>query len=229
MQNNQDTNDVGQMEKGQSSWIAGESSKLMEPNYDEEFYEDGVIRLDQVGQNWRDGDGTVAAPMALKSAVAETDGPNAVPITRKLPAPGTRKRTFNYNLYASKKSAAQGMLDLALLMANSSQLKHVLLSDGKHRFYWAMLILLSISIVVQILVGMALILLVRYNITKELLDEAVNKQNESAKKRIVFIEFLNNVVVVAIFHLTVINVFISAFGLNDETVSPALITVNKTI
>lgn len=42
-------------------------------------------------------------------------------------------REFNVNLYATKKTAAQGLLDLALLMANASQLKSIVQTQGDHQ------------------------------------------------------------------------------------------------
>uniref|UniRef100_A0A671Q3C4 Uncharacterized protein n=1 Tax=Sinocyclocheilus anshuiensis TaxID=1608454 RepID=A0A671Q3C4_9TELE len=44
----------------------------------------------------------------------------------------TSQHRVNMNHYATKKSAAQSMLDVALLMANSSQLKTVLHSGAQH-------------------------------------------------------------------------------------------------
>lgn len=39
------------------------------------------------------------------------------------------------NKYATKKTVAQGMLDIALLTANASQLKYVLQLGQRHEFY----------------------------------------------------------------------------------------------
>lgn len=54
------------------------------------------------------------------------------------------------NRYATKKTIAQGMLDIALLTANASQLKYILQVGEKHEFYTLMLTLISISIVLQV-------------------------------------------------------------------------------
>lgn len=54
------------------------------------------------------------------------------------------------NRYATKKTIAQGMLDIALLTANASQLKYILQVGHQHEFYTLMLILISISIVMQV-------------------------------------------------------------------------------
>ena len=57
------------------------------------------------------------------------------------------------NRYATKKTIAQGMLDVALLTANASQLKYVLqLGENVHPFYHLMLALIIVSIVLQVLI-----------------------------------------------------------------------------
>ena len=53
------------------------------------------------------------------------------------------------NRYATKKTIAQGMLDIALLSANSAKLKYILQVGEKHEFYTLMLTLISISIILQ--------------------------------------------------------------------------------
>lgn len=54
------------------------------------------------------------------------------------------------NRYATKKTIAQGMLDIALLTANASQLKYVLQVGDKHEFYTLMLTLITVSIILQV-------------------------------------------------------------------------------
>ncbi|XP_050695446.1 ninjurin-1-like isoform X2 [Eriocheir sinensis] len=57
------------------------------------------------------------------------------------------------NQYATKKTVAQGMLDVALLTANASQLKYVLSVGEEHEFYTVMLVLIISSLVLQLMVG----------------------------------------------------------------------------
>ena len=62
-----------------------------------------------------------------------------------------RRKVLDANRYATKKTIAQGMLDVALLTANASQLKYVLqVGEEKHEFYHLMLALIIISIVLQV-------------------------------------------------------------------------------
>ncbi|CAD7093043.1 unnamed protein product [Hermetia illucens] len=66
----------------------------------------------------------------------------------------TEMKSMDANRYATKKTIAQGMLDIALLTANASQLKYILQVGERHEFYKLMLILISSSIVLQVLSGL---------------------------------------------------------------------------
>jgi hypothetical protein len=154
----------------------------------------------------------------------------------------SQRVNFDINLYATKKSAAQGLLDLALLMANASQLKYIIMTEGDHRFYGTMIGLLSASIFLQIVVAVGFLILARTRIydwdtikrtnskdeKKEGVDETdagtVTNQrmemealeDQRIRSKLKRADFLNNLIVTGIFILTVINVFISAFGLNES-------------
>lgn len=69
------------------------------------------------------------------------------------------------NHYANKKSAAESMLDVALLMANASQLKAVMEQGSDFAFYVPLIALISISLILQILVGVLLIFIGVYEVT----------------------------------------------------------------
>jgi len=60
------------------------------------------------------------------------------------------KSKLNANRYATKKTIAQGMLDIALLASNASQLKYVLTVGEEHDYYLPMIILIISSIVLQV-------------------------------------------------------------------------------
>ena len=106
---------------------------------------------------------------------------------------------FNFNSYATKKTLAKGLLDIGLLMANASQLKSLLSLGPSQDYYYANLVLIGLSITLQIIVG--IILLVLGSIRGKDLKE---KQRANV---------LNNVTVGFIFLITIINVFIAAFGI----------------
>lgn len=62
-------------------------------------------------------------------------------------------KAMDANRYATKKTIAQGMLDIALLTANASQLKYILQIGERHEFYKLMLTLISLSIILQVRIG----------------------------------------------------------------------------
>ncbi|KAF0036087.1 hypothetical protein F2P81_011399 [Scophthalmus maximus] len=100
-----------------------------------------------------------------------------------IPAP------LNMNHYANKKSAAESMLDVALLMANASQLKAVL-EQGPHlSFYAPIVTLISISLCLQVTVGVLLIFIddicsdpVGFFVTEYLGVDPVELQHQSVNE-----------------------------------------------
>ncbi|XP_044587486.1 ninjurin-1-like isoform X2 [Cotesia glomerata] len=80
----------------------------------------------------------------------EMNGHLADPITEIL----VPLKSLDANRYATKKTIAQGMLDIALLTANASQLKYILQVGKQHEFYTLMLTLICLSIGLQILSGL---------------------------------------------------------------------------
>lgn len=107
-------------------------------------------------------------------------------------------QSINFNHYANKKSAAESMLDVALLMANASQLKAVIDQGSNFNYYVALVILISISLIFQVVVGILLIFIVRYDLNDP------NKQSR--------LNHLNNLATGMVFLIVIVNIFITAFG-----------------
>ncbi|XP_044025192.1 ninjurin-1 isoform X2 [Siniperca chuatsi] len=105
---------------------------------------------------------------------------------------------LNMNHYANKKSAAESMLDVALLMANASQLKAVLEQGPDFTFYVPLITLISISLILQIVVGVLLIFIVKWNLNDERMHYKLN--------------IMENIATAFVFIIVVVNVFITAFG-----------------
>ncbi|XP_045931816.1 ninjurin-1 [Micropterus dolomieu] len=119
----------------------------------------------------------------------------------EVPQPGLwrrQQRPLNMNHYANKKSAAESMLDVALLMANASQLKAVLEQGPDFTFYVPLITLISISLVLQIVVGVLLIFIVKWNLNDESMHFKLN--------------IMENFATAFVFIIVVVNVFITAFG-----------------
>ncbi|XP_060691548.1 ninjurin-1 [Hemiscyllium ocellatum] len=109
-----------------------------------------------------------------------------------------RRQSINFNHYANKKSAAESMLDIALLMANASQLKAVVDQGPHFNYYIPLIILISLSLLFQLIVGILLIFIVKYDL---------NDRNKQAK-----LDVLNNITTGLVFIIVIVNIFITAFG-----------------
>lgn len=109
-----------------------------------------------------------------------------------------QKEPLNMNHYANKKSAAESMLDVALLMANASQLKAVLEQGSSFTFFVPLVTLISLSLILQIAVGVLLIFIVKWNLNDEKMHYKLN--------------ILENIATAFVFIIVVVNVFITAFG-----------------
>ncbi|TFK12207.1 selenoprotein P [Platysternon megacephalum] len=134
-------------------------------------------------------------------------GERAPPDAPRLQRGMQRNGPLNMNHYANKKSAAESMLDIALLMANASQLKAVMEQGPSFSFYIPLIVLISISLILQIGVGVLLIFLVKYDL---------NNPAKHAK-----LDFLNNLATGLVFIIVVVNIFITAFGVQKPVAETA--------
>lgn len=105
---------------------------------------------------------------------------------------------MDFNIYATRKTVAQGMLDIALFTSNASQLKYLLIHGVDDQHFVISVTLVGISLTMQVVLGVLLTFLGRYNL---------NSAKEQRKA-----DVLNNVSIVIVFFITVVNVLISAFG-----------------
>merc|ERR1712150_17627 len=103
------------------------------------------------------------------------------------------------NRYSTKKTVAKGMLDIALLTTNASQLKYLLQVGDGHGFYAVVLGLVIASILLQVLVGILFLILGGLDINDQ---EHQNTAN-----------ILNNTATIVVFIITLLNVVISGFNI----------------
>lgn len=61
------------------------------------------------------------------------------------------------NHYATKKSVAESMLDVALFMSNATRLKVVLEQGQSSQYYTTLIALISLSLLLQIVIGILLV------------------------------------------------------------------------
>ncbi|KTF72585.1 hypothetical protein cypCar_00038893, partial [Cyprinus carpio] len=113
---------------------------------------------------------------------------------------------LNMNHYATKKSVAESMLDVALLMANASQLKAVLEQGPEFNYYLTVIVLIATSLFFQVLVGALFVHMARKN-----LNDVANQRK---------LDIINNVATVLVFLTVIINIFITAFGVQKTGLYP---------
>lgn len=63
------------------------------------------------------------------------------------------------NHYATKKSVAESMLDVALFMSNATRLKVVLEQGPSSQYYTTLIALISVSLLLQIVIGILLVVI----------------------------------------------------------------------
>uniref|UniRef100_A0AAV2IZC4 Ninjurin 2 n=1 Tax=Knipowitschia caucasica TaxID=637954 RepID=A0AAV2IZC4_KNICA len=105
---------------------------------------------------------------------------------------------LNMNQYATKKTAAEGMLDVALFLANITHMKTVIEQGAGYRYYAAVLTLISFSLALQIIAGVLIVIIARRDLN------VLSNQRR--------LDYLNNMATSFIFATTVTNFFISFFG-----------------
>ncbi|XP_009870785.1 PREDICTED: LOW QUALITY PROTEIN: ninjurin-2-like [Apaloderma vittatum] len=113
---------------------------------------------------------------------------------------------MNINHYATKKSVAESMLDVALFMANVTQLKAVLEQGPSFQYYTTLIVLISVSLFFQVMIGILLIITARLNL------------NDVAKQP--RLNILNNAATALIFITVILNIFITAFGVQKTGLYP---------
>ncbi|XP_077025759.1 ninjurin-2 isoform X1 [Tamandua tetradactyla] len=122
-----------------------------------------------------------------------------------------RNQPINLNHYATKKSVAESMLDVALFMSNATRLKAVLEQGPSSHYYITLISLISISLLLQVVIGILLVVTGEehwprspaFSLARLNLNE-VEKQWR--------LNQLNNATTILVFTTVVVNVFITAFG-----------------
>ncbi|XP_075886284.1 ninjurin-2-like isoform X1 [Nelusetta ayraudi] len=124
---------------------------------------------------------------------------STMPASGPLQIPGSSGSSLNMNLYATKKTVAEGMLDVALFLANVTHMKTVIEQGAGYRYYIAVLTLISFSLILQIVAGVLIIIIARVELT--LLPSCQRVLN-----------FLNNLTTGLFFLTLVVNIIKAAFG-----------------
>lgn len=96
-----------------------------------------------------------------------------------------------------------GMMDIALITANANQLRYIIEFNRNSVTFYLNVVLISISLLLQVGVGLALIF-------KGKMDIKGHSKSPRARQ-------INNYVVVGVFLVTIINVFIASFTITSPS------------
>ncbi|OCT57819.1 hypothetical protein XELAEV_18002999mg [Xenopus laevis] len=145
-----------------------------------------------------------------------------------------RGSVLNINRYATKKSLAESMLDVALFMANATQLKAVLEQGPSFTYYITLITLISISLVLQVIIGILLIIIGKhcpyrsilgfYSLSLVIIGILLNiiaRKNLNDVSKQPQLNLLNNVATGLVFLTVLINIFITAFGVQKTGLYPS--------
>ncbi|XP_074655179.1 ninjurin-2-like [Tubulanus polymorphus] len=130
------------------------------------------------------------------------------------PRDETAKLTAEFGFYATKKSKASTMLDLALLSANASLLR-VNIGLEKTPMVCGVISLLALSILCQLVVGFIFLRMVRSNAWSKLMVkyDIESETTKQEKLKALYDQIvLNSRATAIVMFITIINVFIAAFG-----------------
>ncbi|XP_022694199.1 uncharacterized protein LOC111263413 isoform X3 [Varroa jacobsoni] len=123
---------------------------------------------------------------------------------------------MDMNLYSTKNAISQGLLTLALLTSNASQLRSILQNGPRaNRFYLICLSAVGTALTLQVTVGILLIIKGRFNI------------NRAVQQRPA--ELVNNLVLTGVFLVAVANIFLTAFVSSGETIGRPFEVENVTV
>lgn len=80
------------------------------------------------------------------------------------------RRNIPANVYVTKKNVAEGMMDISLLTANANQLKFILYYNQESKMFYPTLALITLSLILQVAVGILLIFRVSYRALRKTCD-----------------------------------------------------------
>ncbi|XP_052780891.1 ninjurin-1-like isoform X1 [Mya arenaria] len=111
---------------------------------------------------------------------------------------------FNYN---TRKTIASGLFDVALVIANATQLKALVKAGPGYNFYYPNIVLICLSVLLQFIVAGFLVKLASMEAEKPPEERELLVRRNKGKMR------LNNATVLLIVGIVFINVFIGSFGI----------------
>ncbi|UJR28071.1 hypothetical protein I4U23_009327 [Adineta vaga] len=110
------------------------------------------------------------------------------------------ENTCNFNTYATKKTIALGLMEIALIASNAMQLRTLILQKQRDGFWIASLILVCVSVLFQFGLAFLLYLMIKDDIRNAAKEGKLKHLNDFALALVVFVTIIN--LVINIFMLT---------------------------
>ncbi|XP_060597092.1 uncharacterized protein LOC132751013 [Ruditapes philippinarum] len=121
------------------------------------------------------------------------------------------------NIYVGKRNFIHQLMDVALLMANVSQLKSLLSMDKGDKYYFILLAFICCSIVLQVVFTVCMLII--WSIEKKLqehLAESPKENHPVDESRRILSERLDKFGNILVLLIIVSNVFITGFGVEEH-------------
>lgn len=122
------------------------------------------------------------------------------------------ERTGAPNIYAGKRNFIHQLMDVALLMANVSQLRSLLSMDKEDKYFFIIFAFICCSILLQVVFTLCMLIVV--SIERKIHEHLIENPKEPLdEKRRIIAERLDNAGNILVLLIIVSNVFITGFGI----------------
>lgn len=105
------------------------------------------------------------------------------------------------NRYIMKKTAIQGLMTLALMINTYTQIKNLVLTGTRHKFYYIVLLVNVLLLIAQIVVGIFVIVIIRTE----------SKENRK-KEEETYVQQLHDVIIFLVTVVIMLNIVLSTFS-----------------
>ncbi|XP_052811728.1 ninjurin-1-like [Mya arenaria] len=121
------------------------------------------------------------------------------------------------NMYVGKRNFIHQLMDVALVMANVSQLKSLLSINDKDKYFYALLVFILLSITLQVIFTVCMLII--WSIEKKL-DEHAQDTSPAAhvndRRNRIISERLDKIGNILVLLVIVSNVFVTGFGVEPH-------------
>jgi len=131
----------------------------------------------------------------------------------KVDCSGRHSSGFDLGRHTRRKCASQGLLNVSMFAVTATQLKYVLLTNGAHRFYIAMIVFLTSSLVLQLLHAITLLVADQFciRVAQPAVDQATTNKDVRLQRRLSKTDTCNNLTLICTLLLLAVNALAATF------------------